>query len=352
MRSEVSSDTPRRSAGTLPGRRVPLPWPEEKEFRILSIDGGGIRGVFPAAFLAELEHRYLGDSSIANYFDLIAGTSTGGIIALGLAAGLCASDLRELYISRGHEVFPPPSGGILALPKNWIGKARRLFKYRYDSESLKRVIECTLGTRKFGEAKVRLCIPSADGKHSEPYIFKTPHHPDYKKDKKEYMTKVAMATAAAPTFFQPFADSGYIFLDGGLWANDPIMVGLVDSLSCYSIDRAQVRILSIGCGSRPYIINRKRVRGGLWAWRKIIESAMHLQSSNALGQAGLLIGRDRITRVDPGPIGASIELDDWAGAIDTLPRYARKSADRFGPKLSVNMLYQRADEYRPILEQA
>ena len=351
MSGNTSNGPPRRSAGTLYERRVPLTWPADKDFRVLSIDGGGIRGIFPAAFLAELEHRYLGGSSVGEYFDLIAGTSTGGIIALGLAAGLRASDLRDLYISRGHEVFPPPSDGILALSANWTRKARRYFKYRYDSESLKRVIDCTLGKRKFGEAKVRLCIPSADGRHSEPYIFKTPHHPDYKKDKKEYMTKVAMATAAAPTFFQPFMDGGYIFLDGGLWANDPIMVGLVDSLSCYSIERTQVRILSIGCGSRPYIVNRRRFSGGLLAWRKIIESAMHLQSSNALGQAGLLIGRDRITRVDPGPVGATIELDDWTNAVEKLPKEARKSADRFGPDLSVNMLYKPVEKYTPIVVQ-
>ena len=351
MSGRTSSDTPRRSAGTLLERRVPLPWPEDKGFRILSIDGGGIRGIFPAAFLAELEHRYLGGSSVADYFDLIAGTSTGGIIALGLAAGLRASDLRDLYISRGHEVFPPPGDGILAVPKNWIGKARRYFKYRYDNESLERVIKSTLGKRKFGEAKVRLCIPSADGRHSEPCIFKTPHHPDYKKDKREYMTKVAMATAAAPTFFQPFIDGGYIFLDGGLWANDPIMVGLVDSLSCYSIKRTQVRILSIGCGSRPYIVDKRRFRGGLWAWRKIIESAMHLQSINALGQAGLLIGRDRITRVDPGPIGAEIELDDWTSAVDKLPGVARERADKFGLELLSKLLCEPVEEYRPIVVQ-
>ena len=153
MPSSASSNTPRRSAGTLLERRVPLPWPEDKDFRSLSIDGGGIRGVFPAAFLAELEHRYLGGDSVASYFDLIAGTSTGGIIALGLAAGLCASDLRDLYISRGHEIFPPTSDGVLALPGHWNEKARRYFRYRYDSESLERIIKLTLGNRKFGEAK-------------------------------------------------------------------------------------------------------------------------------------------------------------------------------------------------------
>src|SRR5580700_7112905 len=96
-----------RSAGAIPQRRVPQAWPKDRRFRILSIDGGGIRGIFPAAVLAGLERRFTGGRSIANYFDLIAGTSTGGILALGLGAGYNASDLLELYTLRGCEVFPP-----------------------------------------------------------------------------------------------------------------------------------------------------------------------------------------------------------------------------------------------------
>lgn len=84
---------PKRSSGALTQQRILLPWPEEQDFRILSIDGGGIRGIFPATFLAGLEERYLGGISVAQYFDLITGTSTGGIIALGLAAGLTAAEL-------------------------------------------------------------------------------------------------------------------------------------------------------------------------------------------------------------------------------------------------------------------
>ena len=99
---------PRRSLGALEQRRVLLPWPEDRVFRILSIDGGGIRGIYPATFLAGLEERYLDGVSVAHYFDLIAGTSTGGIIAIGLAAGMKATDLRDLYVERGCEIFRYP----------------------------------------------------------------------------------------------------------------------------------------------------------------------------------------------------------------------------------------------------
>ena len=79
---------PKRSAGSLPTRRVPLPWPDDEPFRILSIDGGGIKGILPSALLAEVEREIMGGESAGRYFDLIAGTSTGGIIALGLSIGL------------------------------------------------------------------------------------------------------------------------------------------------------------------------------------------------------------------------------------------------------------------------
>src|ERR1700733_2495589 len=83
---------PRRSEGTLQSVRAKQPWPQGKPFRILSIDGGGIRGVFPAAYLSEFENRFLSRRSIASYFDMIAGTSTGGIIALALAHGMTAAE--------------------------------------------------------------------------------------------------------------------------------------------------------------------------------------------------------------------------------------------------------------------
>ena len=217
---------PIRSSGAIKHRRIQLPWPEDKEFRILSIDGGGIRGIFPAAFLAGLEERYLGGSSVARHFDLIAGTSTGGIIALGLGAGHPAAALRDLYIRRGREIFPPQRGfGRL------FGTVRQCLRFRYSRDALTRALGETFGQKTFGESESRLCIPSFDGRHSDVYIFKTPHHPDYKQDGRERMSKVAAATSAAPTFFRPLEDGGYTYVDGGVWCNNPTMVGLVDALA-------------------------------------------------------------------------------------------------------------------------
>ena len=114
----------RRSDGTLLELRKQLPWPEGKPFRILSIDGGGIRGILPAKILTELEERYLGAKSAGDYFDLIAGTSTGGIIALALSMGLRAKEILNLYVEHGGEVFPSASLGLHESPQRMALSAR------------------------------------------------------------------------------------------------------------------------------------------------------------------------------------------------------------------------------------
>ena len=350
MRSDTENDPPKRSSGALKRRRVPLPWPEDKEFRILSIDGGGIRGIFPAAFLAGLEKRYLGGSSVARYFDLIAGTSTGGIIAIGLAAGLKAADLQDLYVRRGCEIFPPTRNGLIGVTERRLWSVCQYFKFRYDREALMRILCDTLGDRKFGEAQARLCIPSFEGRYSEVYVFKTPHHPDFRKDASELMTKVAAATTAAPTFFQPFKDGGYRFVDGGVWANNPIMIALVDALSCFSVFPERVRILSLGCGDAPYVVDSPKIRwGGTLAWRKIIHAAMRLQSLNALGQAGLLIGADRIIRANAPTSEKQISMDDWIKAVAELPGAGEAALDELGESISEAFLLEPASRYEPIL---
>ena len=352
MPSSTENPPPKRSSGALRRRRVPLPWPEDQEFRILSIDGGGIRGIYPATFLAGLEERYLKGASIAHYFDLIAGTSTGGIIALGLAVGLKAAYLRDLYIDRGREIFPPIRGGVIGAVERRLRNASQYFKFRYDRKALMRILYDTLGNRKFGEAQVRLCIPSFEGRYGEVYIFKTPHHPDFRKDANEQMTKVAAATAAAPTFFKPLQDRGYTFVDGGVWANNPIMIALVDVLSCFSVPPECVRILSLGCGDDPYVVDRTKIqRGGMLAWRDMMYAAMRLQSLNALGQAGLLIGADRLIRSSPPTNEEKIQMDDWTRAVSELPGAAESTLDELGGSVSKVFLSEPASRYEPIVRE-
>ena len=339
---------PRRSSGALKRRRERLPWSGDREFRILSIDGGGIRGVFPAVVLAGLEERYLDGQPLARYFDRIAGTSTGGIIALGLGAGLRAADISRMYVERGGEIFPPARDGVLRLVQGVGTWVTRLFRYRYDRTALDALLLEALGERKFGESLTRLCIPSFDGHHGEVYIFKTPHHPDFKLDGMENMTKVAAATAAAPTFFRPLEAGGYAFVDGGVWANNPVMIGVVDALSCFDVTRQRISVLSLGCGTKSCCLNRAQMMGGgLLAWRGIIETAMSLQSQNALGQAGLLIGAERLIRLDAPMAGRPIELDDWKRSVAELVPAAEQVLEEQGYAVAEMFLSAPTDPFRP-----
>lgn len=344
------SQPARRSSGTLQGLRNPLPWPEGKPFRILSIDGGGIRGILPATILTELETRYLGGRCVGDYFDLITGTSTGGIISLGLSIGETANAILELYTKHGDKVFPPARFNLFNIRKawRWIQGAQH---HRYDPAQLECPLKRIFGSSKIGDAERRLCIPSFDG-FTEVNVFKTPHHRDYKMDWKEEMVTVAMATAAAPTYFPVYKNGQRMFADGGVWANNPVMIGLVDALVCYQLQRRQVHILSLGTGDAEIQFSAGQIlHGGLWDWAEIITSAMHLQSQNANGQAGLLIGRDQLIRLNaPPPLAGKkpIDLDDYARASAELPDIARKLIDDNGDAIRDRFLFAPADPYPAI----
>jgi patatin-like phospholipase/acyl hydrolase len=127
-------------------------------YKILSIDGGGIRGLFPAAFLAKLEEHL--EAPLASYFDLIAGTSTGGIIAVGLGLGLSAKDILKLYEEQGPAIFDQQHGRLANFVlQRWRG-ARHLFASKYSSKPLHDALVGVLGDRRLGESKTRLVIPA------------------------------------------------------------------------------------------------------------------------------------------------------------------------------------------------
>ena len=302
-----------------------------------------MRGLFPASFLEGLEEKYLDGQSVADYFDLIVGTSTGGIIALGLGAGLRASDMRELYVKRGEEIFPSRKGLRKALHS-----IRRVVLHGYDGEALERVLREYLGDTLLGESRVRLCIPSFEGEHSEVFVFKTPHHRDFKLDWREEMVKVALSTSAAPTYFRPLDDGGYRFVDGGIWANNPVMIGLTEALTSFSAMREQIRILSLGCGPAPKQVGRlKTLLGGKVFWSDVIFAAMRLQSMSALGQAYLLIGFDAVTRVDAPEEVGRLGLDDWLASVSLIPDKAQLAIEEHGDSVATAFLNEPALTYTP-----
>ncbi len=269
----------------------------DKKFQILSLDGGGIKGLFSAAVLAHWENDL--KISIREHFDLILGTSTGGIIAIGLGLGLHPREIVNFYVNKGKSIFG--------------NKRTNLFRNKYAQEPLKEALRdpnC-FGDRLFGESSNRLVIPSYNIGDDGVYLFKTAHHDRLGRDFKVPAWKVALATSAAPTYFPACTEIDHIrHIDGGVWANNPSMIGVVEAISFLGISLEQIRILSLGTTDqvvhRPENLNR----GGLWQWKKqAIQVALRGQSMGVNAQISLLLGEDNVLRVDPKVPDQLFELD-------------------------------------------
>ena len=205
-----------------------------------------------------------------------------------------------------------------------------------------------LGNRLFGESRLRLCVPAFEGRHSEVFVFKTPHHPDYKTDRFERMVTVGLATSAAPTYFRPLEHGGYTLVDGGVWATNPMMLAVIEALICFDIGRDQIDVLSIGCGDDRYVVSDSAItKGGLWHWRKILSAAMRLQSLAAVNQARLLLGPQHVVRIEPPNFEAPIRMDDWRRSVENLVPAADEALVKFGDQVSTMFLLRAAEPFVP-----
>lgn len=261
--------------------------------RILCIDGGGIKGTQPAAFLATLEEDL--DRPISEYFDLIAGTSTGGILAIGLALGHSAKELLHLYEDRGPVIF-----GQSAVNDDVPGRLQRLFRKvwtkskhairpKHDATILRDELAKVLQGARIGDAKTRLVVPAWDADRRCPHIYKTAHHERIDTDYKELALDAAMATAAAPTYFKRHKTLNDVgLLDGGVWANNPIAVATIEAITYLGWKPTDLRILSLGCTDEVYMLPEDP--GYLGLNLKILNLFADGQSHGALGMAKLLTG--------------------------------------------------------------
>jgi uncharacterized protein len=314
--------------------------------KILSIDGGGILGVFPAAFLAAQE-KHIGEP-LGRYFDMIVGTSTGGIIALALGLDIPASEILEFYKSLGPQVFPQPS--------TKTGKLVQIFRQvkssKYDPSSLQSALERTFGQRKLGQSITRLVIPSMSIATGEVYIFKTAHHERLRSDYREFAVDVAMATSAAPSYFPPhFGRSGVPLVDGGMYANNPVGLAAVEALSMLGWDKGMFDILSLGTTSQPYDVGLKestKDEGLSWVWGlRLINTFMAGQSSSSFGTAQLLAGHENVLRINPIQPNGKLFMDD-SRVIDSLIGLGCEEARRNSPEIVKRFLAEKAEQFDPI----
>jgi uncharacterized protein len=266
------------------------PAPEQRDpiqpFRILALDGGGIRGYYTARLLARLQRHFetsqdRGPSDLGLGFDLIAGTSTGGILGCAIALGRRPEEIAQLYFDHGPKIFLERFPK-LELNLKLLGWVRTHWKKPTASAAiLKAALEGVFGVTTISDLwssrRVALVIPAISVESYGPKVFKTPHLPRFTHDRDVKLVDACMATAAAPLFFplHPLGmKGGYsrddLFVDGGLWANNPALVGLIEAMEIQQAARTMrpIQIFSFGtCGGivdQSYL--RSHPEGGLQTW--------------------------------------------------------------------------------------
>lgn len=233
-------------------------------FNILSLSGGGFLGLYSIAVLAALEKE--ANEPIARRFDLIAGTSIGGIIALGLADEIPAAEILLAFEKNGTAIFSnrPASQGVLGL----IGDLRRsLSKPKYRADALRATVASLLGDKKIGDLKHRVMVPAVNLTKGRPQVFKTPHHQNFQTDLHRRAVDVALATSAAPTYF-PIAEIGdALYADGGLYANSPDLLAVHEAIHFLNQPEHAVHLLSVGTTTAQYSFAHANGRNlGLIGW--------------------------------------------------------------------------------------
>lgn len=207
-------------------------------FHILALSGGGYRGLYTATVLRALEESF--GLPLAKHFDLICGTSAGGLLALGLAAEISAIDLEGMFVKEGKRIF-----GSRSLGRRLLGK---WCMARHSSDGLKAVLSERLGAGTIGDLRHRVLIPTVNYSTGKGQFFKTPHTPAFESDMRRTLVDVGLATAAAPTYFPLHRiDGDGTYADGGLVGNSPGLFGLHEATQLLRVaPETNIRVLAIG----------------------------------------------------------------------------------------------------------
>jgi patatin-like phospholipase/acyl hydrolase len=262
-----------------------------RPLRVLALDGGGIRGIIPASLLAELEHRC--GRSVGEMFDLIAGTSTGGILALGLTAPdpddpsrsrYSAQDLVDLYVEKGHLIFKSSLWYRLV---TLFG----LFGSKYAVRGLESTLAGYFGDARLKDAISEVLITSYDLESRDSWFLA--RHKARSDPASDFpLRQVARATSAAPTYFRPerlASQPATAMIDGGVFANNPAMCAYVEAIKLHG--HQDILVVSLGTGQVKTPIHYLQARTwGLIGWaRQLISVFMDGVSDTVEHQVGWLL---------------------------------------------------------------
>ncbi|MCY3772307.1 MAG: CBASS cGAMP-activated phospholipase [Gemmatimonadetes bacterium] len=267
-------------------------------FSILSVDGGGTRGVYAAQILARVEDSL--ESEIRDCFDLLAGTSTGSIITGAAAAGIPMKQVVSLFEEESPLIF-----GKAKFPS----RVSFYWRSRYSSESLEKSLAKHIPDIVLRDVNTPLIITSADIATGGVHVFKSRYLMDlgepYERDGNVPLRDAILASCAAPTYFDPRLMGPYILADGGLWANNPSIIALSEALSKFNKGVENVYTLSLGTGYTAEIYASQKSWGLLTGWgaSKLVSYILSLQSQASTNIAKLILN-ERYLRLDT-------EIDTW-----------------------------------------
>lgn len=287
-----------------------------KKFRVLSLDGGGIRGIFPAVILSEIEKELkakgLENWQIFQNVDLIFGTSTGGILALALSLGIPAEEIKNLYFNNAKNIFGNKKGFLKCINHS-----------SHDRSSLKSLLENVFkkyhnsSIPKLKDCKVPVGVSIYDLSIGKPSVLKSLYHNRFTRDPNLPLLDAALSTSSAPTYFDPYSGNMYKDMkgdvlqfknkvDGGVWANNPSLIALIEAQKAFKKELIDINLLSIGTGERIFLEPNRENKFGIWYWinnkrKRIIELFMQGQSQQVENILSLL--KNGIDRQEPDNFG-------------------------------------------------
>ena len=268
---------------------------QDNAFNILALDGGGTRGVYSAQVLSCIEQET--GAPVREHFDLIAGSSTGSIIAGAAAVGIPMSGVVKLFEKESPRIFR----------RRWLGSFH--MRSKYSSRSLEQVIRNCVSDLTLGEISTPLMITGSDISTGGVHVFKSRYLKDlgepYVRDGDVVLSDAILASCAAPAYFDPVPVGDFLLADGGLWANNPSIIALTEAVSKFRRLVEQVRILSIGTGHSVNLYSQNRLWGLMTGWgrEKLVSYFLRLQSDASANMPKLLLA-DRYLRLDP-------EIEAW-----------------------------------------
>lgn len=282
----------------------------EQNFKILAIDGGGIRGVVPAHIIQLMNSKF--GVTPAKHFDLIAGTSTGAIIAAALACEIEPSTIIDLYKKNGARIFRKKKS-------LWPSALKQAVHSLYDQEELSKLLVEVFGDRKLGDLKKPLLLPSTNIGDGCVHVFKSGYSNKFLRDRDVLIREAVLASCAAPTYFDPKKVDAYLLADGGLWANNPALTATIEAIHRMEVKAERIRVLSVGTGHSKTYYNKPNGLWGLvtgWRHKDFISFVLSLQSQSAHNHLKLMLPESQWMRLD-FESDKELPLDDIT-AVDAL----------------------------------